>query len=98
MAASRVRSAPLHMPLQTRYSSSSCLRWSEVAVPLSYIAWRFVHWTGAFSLVALMAMSVRTLFSHARCWSVGSLPYLARHLAVCEAAIMLATPASAWGS
>ena len=45
----------------------------------SYMAWRFVNWTCAFSLVALMAMSVRTLFtSHARCWSVGSLPYLAK--------------------
>ncbi len=43
-----------------------------------------------------MTMSVRTfkfklLTSHARarCWSVGSLPYLACHLAVCASAIML---------
>ena len=39
-------------------------------------------------------MSVRTLFtSHARYWSVGSLPYLACHLAVCASAIMLAVEA-----
>jgi hypothetical protein len=53
----------------------------------------------ALSLVALMAMPVRTLLtSHARCWSVGSLPgpYLACHLAaaVCASAIMLTTPAT----
>jgi hypothetical protein len=52
------------------------------------MAWSFISRTCALSLVALMAMSVRTLFtSHARCWSVGSLPYLACHLAVCESAL-----------
>ena len=56
----------------------------------------------ALSLVALMAMSVRTLFttgtgSHARCWSVGSLPTrLAIWRSAGASAIMLATPASAF--
>ena len=37
--------------------------------------------TWALSLVPIMAMSVRILFtSHDRCWSVGSLPYLLCHL------------------
>ena len=99
MAACRVRDlrAAADAPGPQWYSRSSCRRWSEVAVPLSYMVWRFVSWTCALSLVALMAMPVRTLLtSHARCWSVGSLPYLAYHLAVCASAIMLATPASAF--
>ncbi len=60
------------------------------------MVWRFVSWTCALGLVAFITMSIRTLFtSHARCWSVpvGSLPYLACHLAVCAFAIMLAVEA-----
>jgi hypothetical protein len=61
--------APGHSPrpcrraqscVHTWHSRSSCRRWSEVAVPLSYMAGRFVSWTCALSLIALMAMSVRT--------------------------------------
>ena len=40
--------------------------------------------TWALSLVAIIAMSDRTLLtSHARCWIVGSLPYLLCHLTTC---------------
>ena len=43
--------------------------------------------TWALSLVAIIAMSDRTLLtSHDRCWSVGSLPYLLCHLTICASA------------
>ncbi len=43
--------------------------------------------TWALSLVAIIAMSDRTLLtSHARCWIVGSLPYLLCHLTTCASA------------
>ena len=43
--------------------------------------------TWALSLVAIIAMSVRILFSsHDRCWIVGSLPYLPCHLTTCASA------------
>ena len=43
--------------------------------------------TWALSLVAIIAISVRILFSsHARCWIVGSLPYLLCHLTTCASA------------
>ena len=41
--------------------------------------------TWALSLVVVIAMSDRTLLtSHARCWIVGSLPYLLCHLSRVE--------------
>ncbi len=47
----------------------------------------FLMMTWALSLVPIMAMSIRILFtSHDRCWSVGSLLYLLRHLATCASA------------
>jgi hypothetical protein len=55
MAARRVRSAPCRRA-RSCYSRSSCRRWTEVAVPPSYMAWRFVGWACALSLVALMAI------------------------------------------
>ncbi len=43
--------------------------------------------TWALSLVPSIAISVRILFtSHDRCWSVGSLPNLLCHLAICASA------------
>ncbi len=43
--------------------------------------------TWALSLVAIIAMSDRTLLtSHARCWIVGSLRYLLCHLTTCASA------------
>ena len=50
-----------------------------------------VHELDLLSVIPLMAMSVRILFtSHARCWSVGSRPYLPCHLALCASASMVA--------
>ena len=58
--------------------------------------------TWALSLIRIMAMSVRILFtSHDRCWSVGSLSYLPCHLATCASASVvgsLASPSDHWHS
>ena len=51
---------------------------------------RFLIMTWALSLIAIMAMSIRILFtSHDHCWSMGSRPYLACHLATCAFASVM---------